>query len=148
MANPLHNIFIIVILYSVCALGLELLSKTYSKCECLSLQTYIFAGTIASILLFFHIRKGCEHYKNMTDIINTPSKVMICIVIIALAIVWANRAWYKAVNHTNSGFVSALTNSYIVLVAIASAYLYRTSISISQYIGIGSIIVGSYLLTK
>jgi uncharacterized membrane protein len=148
MTNSLNNIFIIIILYSIWALGLELLSKKYSQCECLSLQTYIFAGTIASIFLFFHIKKGCNHYKNISDITKTPIKVLLCIVIISIAIVWANRAWYKAVNKTNSGFVSALTSSYIILVAIISAHMYRTKIKMSQYIGIGSIITGCYLLSK
>ena len=148
MDHWIYNVALIIILYSVWALGLELLSKKYSTCECLSLQTYIFAGLIALIILFFHIKKGCNHYKSITDIKKTPMIILIGLVVIALTIVLANRVWYKAVSKVNSGVLAAVTNSYIILVAIASAYLYRTKIKTTQYIGIGCIMFGSYMLTK
>ncbi len=148
MEHWIYNIFIIIILYSIWALGLELLSKKYSNCECLSLQTYIFAGIIASVVMYFHIKKGCTQYKSISDVKNTPLLVLIGIIIIACAIVTANRHWYKAVNKVNSGFISATTSTYIILVTLASSYLYRTKISFKQYIGIGTILGGTYLLVN
>jgi drug/metabolite transporter (DMT)-like permease len=148
MEHWIYNIAIIIVLYSIWALGLELLSKKYSSCECLSLQTYIFAGTIALILLLFHIKKGCTHYKSISDIKNTPLLILIGLIIIACAIVMANRHWYQAVNKVNSGFISATTSTYIVLVTFASAYLYRTKISTKQYIGIATILGGTFLLVN
>lgn len=62
--------------------------------------------------------------------------------------VWANRQWYQAVNKVNSGIISATTSTYIILVTIVSAYLYRTKISTKQYFGIGTILVGTYLLVN
>ena len=148
MEHWIYNIFIIIVLYSIWALGLELLSKKYSRCECLSLQTYIFAGVMAMILLLFHIKKGCKHYKSIKDFKNTPLIILLGLVIISSAIVWANRQWYQAVNKVNSGIISATTSTYIILVTIVSAYLYRTKISTKQYIGIGTILGGIFLLVK
>ena len=144
----IYNIIIIVILYSIWSLGLEFLSKQYTNCECMSMQTYIFAGIIATIMLILHINNGCENYKKINDIAKMPMIIFICLTIIAIAIVWANKAWYKAVNHVNSGFVSAMSSSYIIIVTIISAYLFRTKITKEQYIGIGLMMGGCYLLAK
>lgn len=148
MEHWIYNIIIIIVLYSIWALGLELLSKKYSSCECLSLQTYIIAGVIATIIMLFHIKKGCTNYKSISDVKNTPLLVLIGVIIIACAIVMANRHWYQAVSKVNSGLISATTSTYIILVTLVSAYLYRTKITAKQYIGIGTILGGTYLLVN
>lgn len=148
MESWIYNILFIIILYAVWALGMEIIVKKYTNCTCISLQTYMFAGLFASILFCNHIRNGCHHYKSINDIIRTPKGIIFWLIIISLAIIIANQSWVKAVKQTNSGFVSAITNSYIVIVTIISAYLFNTKIKTIQYVGIASIIGGCYLLTK
>lgn len=148
MKSWIYNILYIIILYAVWALGMEIIVKKYTNCTCISLQTYMFAGLFALILFCNHIKNGCPHYKSINDIIKAPKGIIIWLIIISLAIIFANQSWLKAVKRTNSGFVSAITNSYIVIVTIISAYLFNTKITPIQYTGIASIIGGCYLLSR
>jgi len=79
---------------------------------------------------------------------SSPKILLIGLIIIAFVIILANRTWVKAVSQSNAGFVSAISNTYIVIVTILSAYLFKTEIKPIQYLGIGAIIGGCYLLAK
>ena len=142
------HIIIIIVLTSLWTIIIEAISKNYSSCFCITLKTYIFAGIISMILMYFHIKNDCKHHHTFKDIINTPIIIIIGIILISLIIIIINKYWLKAVKHTNSGFVSAFSNLYIVIVAILSAFLFKSKIKQKQYLGILTIIVGSYLLIK
>lgn len=148
MEGWVYYTFSIIILYAIWALGMEILVKKYKNCACISLQTYIFAGIIAFILFYYHIKKGCDHYHCVSDIFSAPKILLIGLIIVAFVIILANRTWTKAVSLSNAGFVSAISNSYVVIVTILSAYLFKTKIKPLQYLGIGSIIGGCYLLSR
>ena len=148
MEGWIYNTLFIIILYAVWALGMEIVVKKYTTCTCISLQTYMFAGLFALVLFCNHIKSGCPHYKSLSDIVKAPKVIIFWLIIVSLAIILANRSWIKAVKDTNSGFVSAITNSYIVIVTIISAYLFNTKITTIQYAGIASIVAGCYLLSK
>jgi drug/metabolite transporter (DMT)-like permease len=143
-----YHTFTIIILYAIWAIGMEILVKKYSNCACISLQTYIFAGIIASILFYHHIQKGCVHYKCVSDIMSAPRVLLIGLIIVSFVIIMANRTWIKAVSLSNSGFVSAVSSTYIVIVTLLSAYLFKTKVKPIQYLGIGLIVGGCYLLAK
>lgn len=148
MESWVYYTFSIIILYAIWAIGMEILVKKYKSCACISLQTYMFAGLIAFILFYYHIKNGCDHYNNVSDIFSAPKILLIGLIIVAFVIILANRTWVKAVSVSNAGFVSAISNSYVVIVTLLSAYLFKTKIKPLQYLGIGAIIGGCYLLSK
>ena len=70
--------------------------QKYSSCFCITLKTYIFAGVIALILMYFHVKNDCNHHDSLKDIINMPIMVLIGIVLIACASLLGNKLWLKA----------------------------------------------------
>ena len=148
MEGLVYYTFSIIILYAIWAIGMEIIVKKYTNCACISLQTYIFAGLISFILFYYHIKKGCDHYHCVSDIFSAPKLLLVGLIIVAFVIILANITWIKAVSLSNAGLVSAISNSYIVIVTLLSAYLFKTKIKPLQYLGISAIIGGCYLLTR
>ncbi len=148
MNSVISYIVIIIVLYSMWTIIMEAISKNYSSCFCITLKTYIFAGIMALILMYFHVKNDCKHHDTLKDIINTPIIIIIGLILVSLVIIISNKYWLKAVTQSNSGFVSALSNVYIVIVAILSAFLFKSKIKQQHYFGILAIVGGSYLLTK
>ena len=147
MNSAISYIVIIIVLYSIWTIIMEAISKNYSSCFCITLKIYIFAGIISLILMYFHVKNDCKHHDTIKDIIKTPLIILIALIFISLIII-SNKYWLQAVTYTNSGFVSALSNGYIIIVAILSAFLFKSKIKKLHYFGILAIIGGSYLLTK
>ena len=148
MNSVLYYIIIIIVLYSIWTIIMEAISKKYSSCFCITLKTYIFAGVLAIILLYFHIKNGCKHHESLLDITKTPLIILASLILVAMTSLMSNRYWLKAVNKANSGYVVAMTNIYIVVVAILSVYFFKTKIKPTQYLGMLIIMGGCYLLTK
>jgi uncharacterized membrane protein len=66
---------------------------------------------------------------------------------IAVLSIIANKFILKAItDRGNSGYVYSITNIYIVIVTLASAYLYNTRIKKKDILGVITIIAGSGLL--
>jgi len=148
MNSAINYIILIIVLYSIWTIIMEAISKKYSSCFCITLKTYIFAGIIALIFMYFHTKHDCQHHDSIKDIFNMPIVILIGLVLIACASLMGNKYWLKAVNTTNSGFVVGLTNIYIVIVALLSVFLFNTKMNNYNYLGIFTIIGGTYLLTK
>lgn len=148
MNTSLYYIILIIVMYAIWTIIIEAISKKYSNCFCITLKIYIFAGVISLLLMYFHIKNGCTHHESLTEISQMPISVLLGILLIAIMSIMANRYWIKAVETTNSGYVSALTSTNIVIVAILSAFFFKSKITRQNYLGILAIIGGTYLLVK
>ena len=139
----------LVILYTIWTLIFEYIIKKHTNCFCVTLLTYVFAGTIALILLFNHIKKDCKHMDKLTDINNIPSIVLALIILVSFCIISTNKLWLKALeNGKNSGYVGSISNLYIVFVTILSSYIFAHKIDNNSIIGIIMMTGGAYLLAK
>jgi drug/metabolite transporter (DMT)-like permease len=148
MNSAINYIILIIVLYSIWTIIMEAISKKYSSCFCITLKIYIFAGILSLIFMYFHTKHDCQHHDSIKDIFNMPIVILIGLILIACASLMGNKYWLKAVNTTNSGFVVGLTNIYIVIVALLSVFLFNSKINKYNYLGIFTIIGGTYLLTK
>lgn len=148
MNTSLYYIILIIVIYAIWTIIIEAIAKKYSNCFCITLKIYIFAGVISLLLMYFHTKNGCKHHESLNEIIKTPFIVLLGIILIALMTIMANRYWIKAVENTNSGYVTALTSTNIIIVAILSAFLFKSKITKQDYLGIFAIIGGTYLLVK
>ena len=148
MNSVTYYIILIIVMYAIWTIIIEAISKKYSNCFCITLKIYIFAGVIALLLMHYHVKNGCSHHESLTEIAQMPIAVLLGILLIAIMSIMANRYWIKAVENTNSGYVSALTSINIVIVAILSAFLFKSKITRQHYFGILAIIGGTYLLVK
>jgi len=139
----------LVILYTIWTLIFEYIIKKHTNCFCVTLLTYVFAGTIALILLFNHIKKDCKHMDKLTDINNIPSIVLALIILVSFCIISTNKLWLKALeNGKNSGYVGSISNLYIVFVTILSSYIFAHKINNKGIMGIIMMLGGAYLLAK
>jgi drug/metabolite transporter (DMT)-like permease len=148
MNTGLYYIILIIIMYAIWSIMIEAITKKYSNCFCITLKIYIFAGAIALLLMYFHVKNGCTHHESLTQLANMPAIILLGILLISLMSILSNRYWIKAVENTNSGYVSALTSINIIIVAILSAFLFKSNITKMNYLGILTIIGGTYLLVK
>ena len=148
MNKSLYYIILIIVMYAIWAIIIEGISKKYSNCFCITLKIYIFAGVIALLLMHYHVKNGCSHHESLTEIAQMPFVVLLGILLIAIMGIISNRYWIKVVETTNSGYVSALTSINIIIVAILSAFLFKSKITRQHYLGIFAIIGGTYLLVK
>lgn len=139
----------LVILYTIWTLIFEYIIKKHTNCFCVTLLTYIFAGTIALVLLFNHIKKDCKHMDKLTDINNIPLIVLALIILVSFCIISTNKLWLKALeNGKNSGYVGSISNLYIVFVTILSSYIFAHKINNKGIMGIIMMLGGAYLLAK
>jgi len=139
----------LVILYTIWTLIFEYIIKKHTNCFCVTLLTYVFAGTIALILLFNHIKKDCKHMDKLTDINNIPSIVLALIILVSFCIISTNKLWLKALeNGKNSGYVGSISNLYIVFVTILSSYIFPHKINNKGIMGIIMMLGGAYLIAK
>jgi drug/metabolite transporter (DMT)-like permease len=148
MNSVTYYIILIIVMYALWTIILEGISKKYSTCFCITLKIYIFAGVIALLLMHYHVKNGCSHHESLTEIAKMPISVLVGILLIAIMSIMANKYWIKAIEDKNAGYVSALTSTYIIIVAIASAFLFKSKITRQHYFGILAIIGGTYLLVK
>lgn len=139
----------LVILYTIWTLIFEYIIKKHTNCFCVTLLTYVFAGTIALILLFNHIKKDCKHMDKLTDINNIPLIVLALIILVSFCIISTNKLWLKALeNGKNSGYVGSISNLYIVFVTILSSYIFAHKINNKGIMGIIMMLGGAYLIAK
>lgn len=137
------------ILYTIWTIIFEYIIKKYTNCFCVTLLTYIFAGTLALILLFNHIKKDCKHMNKLTDINNLSPIILGLIVLIGFCIISTNKLWIKTLeNGKNAGYVGSISNLYIVFVTILSSYIFAHKIDNNSIIGIILMLVGAYLIAK
>jgi uncharacterized membrane protein len=139
---------IVVIIYTVWTILYEEILKKHDDCACMPLKMYMIVGILALIYFIYHVKHECKHGDKITHSLkSTNSKVFIYISIIAVFVLLSNRFLLKAiVDKGNSGYVYSITNMYIIMVTILSAYLYNTKIEKKHIIGIVAIIFGSGVL--
>ena len=148
MNNVTYYIILIIVMYALWTIILEGISKKYSTCFCITLKIYIFAGVISLLLMYFHVKNGCKHHESLMEIAQMPLTILIGLLLIAIMSIMTNKYWIKAIEDKNAGYVTALTSTYIIIVAIASAFLFKSKITRQHYLGILAIIGGTYLLVK
>lgn len=148
MNTSLYYIILIIVMYAMWTIIIEAISKNYSNCFCITLKIYIFAGIISLLLMYFHTKNGCKHHESITEIAKMPMIILLAIILLGFMTILANRYWIKAVEDTNSGYVAALASVNIIIVAILSAFLFKSKITKQHYIGILAILGGTYLLVR
>ncbi len=139
---------IVVIIYTVWTLLYEEIVKKHDDCACMPLKMYMIVGVLALIFFIYHVKHECKHGDKISSCIkSTNTKVFIYISVIAIFILLSNRFLLKAIiEKGNSGYVYSITNMYIIMVTILSAYLYNTKVERKHMIGIAAILVGSGIL--
>jgi len=149
MENWIKYSLYLVILYTIWTLIFEYIIKKHTNCFCVTLLTYVFAGTLALILLFNHIKKDCKHMNKITDINNLSPIVLGLIIFVSFCVISTNKLWLKALeNGKNSGYVGSISNLYIVFVTILSSYIFAHKIDNKNIIGIVLMLIGAYLIAK
>ena len=139
---------IVVIIYTVWTMLYEEVVKKHDDCLCMPLKMYILVGIFAVFFLFYHVKNECKHGTDIKNTIqSTNLKSLLYIGLIAILILMANRFLLKAIlDKGNSGYVYSVTNMYIIIVTVLSAYFYNTEIKKKHIFGILTILVGSGIL--
>ena len=147
MYSWVYYSLLIIIIYTIWTVTYEVIIKNHDNCLCVPLKMYIITGIFAVLFYLYHINTECKH-GNTINIFNTTSiKVILMLAFISFLILLSNRYWLKAlIKKGNSGYVAALTNTYIILVTFISAYMYNNSIEKQHVAGIFAIIIGSAML--
>ena len=142
-----YSIYLI-ILYTIWTIIFEYIVKKHTSCFCITLKTYIIAGILAFIYLIYHIKHNCKHFNNLSDIKNISSVLLLLIVFMALCVLITNKLWINALDHNvNAGYIGSISNMYIILVTIISAYLFNSNITKKNIFGIIIMITGAYLIS-
>ena len=140
---------IVVIIYAIWTLIYEEIVKKHDNCFCMQLKIYMIVGILSFLYFLYHIQSDCNHGKTIKESINgTSNKAYLYIIIIAILSIMANKFILKAIlDKGNSGYVYSIANTYIIIVTLASAYLYNTEIKKKDIMGIFAIIAGSAILS-